>query len=130
MLLIFFKHIYIYIYIYLTYLFYRAYLFYLANFFSKKLCKQLFYLFDFLKTTNNFIPFQINFEVKKNAFMQGSNLIFQADLKAQRLVDIFLTSWLFFSVFVKDVLRKWTITVLGLITVLEKVTKNFLFYLR
>lgn len=128
MLLIFFKHIYI--YIYLTYLFYRAYLFYLANFFSKKLCKQLFYLFDFLKTTNNFIPFQINFEVKKIAFMQGSNLIFQADLKAQRLVDILLTSWLFFSVFVKDVLRKWTITVLGLITVLEKVTKNFLFYLR
>lgn len=62
--------------------------------------------------------------------MQGSNLIFQADLNAQRLVDIFLTSWLFFSVFVKDALRKWTITVLGLITVLEKVTKNFLFYLR
>lgn len=62
--------------------------------------------------------------------MQGSNLIFQVDIKALRLVYIFLTSWLFFSVFVKDVLRKWTITVLGLITVLEKVTKNFLFYLR
>lgn len=49
--------------------------------------------------------------------MQGSNLIFQVDIKALRLVYIFLTSWLFFSVFVKDALRKWTTTVLGLITV-------------
>lgn len=44
---------------------------------AAKLCKQLFYLSYFLKTTNNFIPFQINFE-----FMQGSNLIFQVDINA------------------------------------------------